>query len=111
MGIGAELIPQCFNPVLYRVSENRIASEAGPYEVRLRFAERLSPSSRAPFLQRLMPLFLRSLHLLALIVPIYSKTPSARSPKRVLGLDYKPRKSFLDSAQKRSVFLGLCYLV
>ena len=43
MGIGAELIPLCFNPVLYRVSENRIASEAGAYEVRLRFAERLIP--------------------------------------------------------------------
>jgi len=50
MGIGAELIPQCFNPVLFKVSENRIASEAGPYEVRLGFAERLSPSPRTPFL-------------------------------------------------------------
>ena len=93
MGIGAELIPQCFNPVLYRVSENRIASEAGPYEDRLRFAERLSPSSRTPFLQRLMPLCLRSLHLLALIMPIYSKTPLPRWPKRVLGRDHKLGKS------------------
>ena len=48
MGIGAKLIPHSFNPVLYRVSENRIASEAGPYQVRLRLAERLNPSSRAP---------------------------------------------------------------
>jgi hypothetical protein len=69
MGIGAKLIPHSFNPVLYRVSENRIASEAGPYQVRLRLAERLNPSSRAPLLKRLMPLFLRSLHLLALIMP------------------------------------------
>ncbi len=48
MGIGTELIPHSFNPVLYRVSESRIASEAGPYQARLRLAERLNPSSRAP---------------------------------------------------------------
>ena len=44
MGIGAELIVQCFNLVLYGVSENRIASEQGQHEIRPCLAERLTPS-------------------------------------------------------------------
>ena len=54
MGIGAELIPQCFSPVLYRVSENRIASGAGQHVVRPYLAERLiisyQPSMPSRFL-------------------------------------------------------------
>ena len=41
MGIGAELIVQCFNLVLYGVSENRIASGQGQHEIRPYLAERL----------------------------------------------------------------------
>jgi hypothetical protein len=35
MGSGAELIAQCFNLVLYRVSENRIAGGQGQHETDL----------------------------------------------------------------------------